>query len=135
MAIVCCQCSTDQGAAGLSDRLEAAANRMTLLNERVRTVDYSHFRDEAYWIAFLPSGMSPDILVAKGVPLSKRASTVGCTSDNSAVIILADATGTQCVTHDRISIASLVLLKKNAGQESSITITLDADGYHLTKAE
>jgi hypothetical protein len=51
------------------------------------------------------------------------------------VIIVTDATGTQCVTHDRISISSLVMLKKNAGAKSSITITQDADGYHLTKAE
>ena len=125
----------DRGAAGSSDRLESAANSLTLLNERARTVDYSHFRDQAYWIAFLPAAMSPDILVAKGVPLSKRASADGCTSASSPVIIVADATGAQCVTHDRIPVSSVVMIKKDAGEKSSITITLDATGYHLIKVE
>lgn len=110
---------TSEGAAGISDQLSWAANRMNLLGGDERSVVYKHRAGRPYWIVAAPPGTTAEDLIALKLPTGVEEKVQQCREQGGAFIAVADDMSSSCVWP--VSFPEVVRLEHIAKQSMEST--------------
>ena len=127
-------CSS-RGVDTLASKLLWATNWMKITRQTERRVEYVHEQPGKYWIIALPANSRLFQLGNTGIPSTVIAIVEDCARDGKPILALIEEQSAQCAYPAYPEPLNPVLVAKESGQTTTVTLVRSDQGVRIAKRE